>query len=130
MGLATNSGLVAGTVVCQTSQEDVFVLMTKNQLDPYFAICERQGDFTALASSLKMILSIVDIQADQLRLADLKSVKLKGKGTAIPVYVFTLKEQLLELPTNIVHNQEYMFSKFDDVKDQFDQFDISGVPFF
>lgn len=128
MGLATSRGMVAGTVVCQTSQEEVFVLTTKDNTPPYFAVCERQDDFTALAVSLKMILSIVDVQADELRLADLKSVKLEE--SAMPVYVFIVKEHVLEMPTNLVNNQEYVFSNYNDVKDQIDQFDISGVPFF
>lgn len=123
-----NNPCVAYTVITKREDGKLMFLVKENKNDLVFPLTSYDKSGTGLASVLEEIKVALNLNIDQLELAELINTIIEGQR--IPLFVFNYQDETTELEKIVEPSSELQWQASDNFTDMLKKYEISGVPNF
>jgi hypothetical protein len=127
-GMLESNPCVAYTVITKREDGKLMFLVEKNKTDFVFPLTSYEKFGTGLASVLEEIKVALNLNIDQLELAELINTIIEEQR--IPLFVFNYQDETIELEKLVAPSSELQWQVSDNFTDTLKKYEISGVPNF
>lgn len=123
-----NNLCVAYTVITKREDGKLMFLVKKDKTDFVFPLTTYEKFGTGLASVLEEIKTALNLDIDQLELAELINTIMAGQK--IPLFVFDYQEDNVQLEDLVKTSSALQWQVSDNFTETLKKYEISGVPNF
>lgn len=123
-----NNPCVAYTVITKREDGKLMFLVKKDKTDFVFPLTTYEKFGTGLASVLEEIKTALNLDIDQLELAELINTIMAGQK--IPLFVFDYQEDNVQLEDLVKTSSALQWQVSDNFTETLKKYEISGVPNF
>lgn|SRR5699024_17871 len=123
-----NNPCVAYTVITKREDGKLMFLVKKDKTDFVFPLTTYEKFGTGLASVLEEIKTALNLDTDQLELAELINTIMAGQK--IPLFVFDYQEDNVQLEDLVKTSSALQWQVSDNFTETLKKYEISGVPNF